>query len=461
MKRHENGVLRPGWQAQIEAEGLVYSVTRVGNRDVSYWREAQYYSLTTAETELLATAANTLFTMMTAAGDHVIEHNLFDKLGIPAWAVPAIVQTWNDEDAADRFAPSVYGRFDLRFGNDPELVAGDPSLAVPKLLEFNADTPTSLLETAVIQWNWLLGNNAAQHRDQWNNVYDALVQAWKRNIQLLWKRTGRKVPVIHFAWSSADDSGEDKFNVLCLADAATAAGFEAKFLFVEDIQMAQLDWTPEPLNGSAVKPCRFYDQDGVDIDVLFKLYPWEQLASDAFGKSVLWNTLQSGRNSVLWEAYEVEGTVWIEPPYKMLWSNKGILAVLWEIYGDDPAHSKFLLPTYFAGEEPADFTSYAQKPFLSREGANVRLVQDGQVVAELPGSYGSEGQVRQQLALLPNFIGVDGPHHPVLGVWMVDGEAAGVGIRESDGLITDNLSFFAPHCIIDDDTTGSGSDLHT
>lgn len=452
MRRHENGSLRPGWQAQIESEGLVYSVTRVGNHDVSYWREAQYYSFTNSETDLLAVAATTLFQMFTAAGDHIIERNLFEKVGIPAWAVPAVIQTWNDENTADRFSPSVYGRFDLRFGNDPQLVAADPSLALPKLLEFNADTPTSLLETAVIQWNWLLGNDAVQHRDQWNNVYDTLVLAWRRNIELLRRRTGRQVPVIHFAWSSADDSGEDKFNVLCLADSAKEAGFEVRFLYVEDIQMAERDWTPEPLNGWAVKPARFYDRDGVDIEVIFKLYPWEQLAGEAFGKSILWNTLQQGRNSVLWKSFEVEGTLWIEPPYKMLWSNKATLAVLWEMFRSDAASAQYLLPTYFAGEEPAGFTSYAEKPFFSREGANVRLIQDGRVIEALPGNYGAEGHVRQGLAPLPDFAGVDGPHHPVLGVWMVDGEAAGLGIRESDGLITDNQSFFAPHCIIDNES---------
>jgi glutathionylspermidine synthase len=143
--------------------------------------------------------------------------------------------------------------------------------------------------------------------------------------------------------------------------------------------------------------------------------------------------------------------VWVEPPYKMLWSNKGLLAVLWEMYSDDPARSQYLLPAYLAGEEPPGFTSYAEKPLLSREGANVRLIENGQLLESLPGPYGAEGYVRQELARLPNFAGVDGPHHPVLGVWMVDGEASGMGIRESDGLITNNQSFFAPHCIIDNE----------
>ncbi len=433
MRRHEDGALRPGWEAQIASDGLVYNETLTGRGATSYWREAQYYSLTTAETDLLADAANTLLArMLVDAGDHIVDNRLYDRMAIPAWAVPAIERSWAEE------APSVYGRLDLRFGRPPG--SDDASLDVPRLLEFNADTPTSLLETAVVQWNWLLGNPAAAHRDQWNNVYDALVQAWRRNLTSWSRRTGRAVRTVHFAWSSADESGEDQFTVLCLADAAKEAGYEVAFLHTEDIKVAE---SPElvPLNGTAVHPARILDQDNRPVDVIFKLYPWEQLARDPFGRSVLWNTVQP------------EGTVWIQPPYTMLWSNKGVLAVLWELFGDDPVLSRYLLPTYFAGEEPAGFTSYAEKPLLSREGANVRLVRDGVTVAARGGPYGSEGAVRQALAPLPDFAGVDGPHHPVLGVWLVDGEAAGLGIRESDGLITDNLSCFVPHCIIDPSTT--------
>ncbi len=441
MRRHENGALRPSWETQIQAEGLVYSRTRVGEADVSYWREAQYYSFTSAETDLLAAAANEVFGMCVAAGDHIIAENLFGKMGIAPWAVPAIVTSWNDEDHADRFSPSVYGRFDVRYGNHPDLVAADPSLAVPKFLEFNADTPTALLETASVQWNWLLGNDAVQHRDQWNNVFDALKTAWRRNLDLLRARTGRPFPLAHFLLSSADDSGEDLFTTTCMADAAHEIGLEVQIDYVENIKLVE---SADPgaasnIAGYPVAPGRFIDSKGRDIELAFKLYPWEALSTDAWGQTVLWNTLQP------W------GTVWVEPPYKMMWSNKGILPILWELFGSDPVRSQYLLPAYFAGEEPAGFVDYAEKPLLGREGANVRLMRGGAVVAAEPGHYGDTGWVRQALAPLPDFAGVDGPHHPVLGVWMVDGEAAGLGIRESDGLITDNKSYFAPHCIIDDE----------
>lgn len=57
------------------------------------------------------------------------------------------------------------------------------------------------------------------------------------------------------------------------------------------------------------------------------------------------------------------------------------------------------------------------------------------------GGYGEEGFIYQQLALLRDF----GGKYPVLGSWVIDGESAGIGIRETDTLITDNYSRFVPH----------------
>ena len=64
-----------------------------------------------------------------------------------------IAASWKRRDA------SLYGRFDLRYdGQGPA-----------KLLEYNADTPTSLFETAVFQWELARrcdrpGDRAAERR---------------------------------------------------------------------------------------------------------------------------------------------------------------------------------------------------------------------------------------------------------------------------------------------------------
>ncbi|MCU1382033.1 MAG: glutathionylspermidine synthase, partial [Acidobacteria bacterium] len=124
---------------------------------------------------------------------------------------------------------------------------------------------------------------------------------------------------------------------------------------------------------------------------------------------------------------------WIEPIWKMLWSNKVILAVLWELFPNHPN----LVPAYL--DAPGDLTSYVTKPKMSREGANVSVVVDQRRVVETAGDYGEEGFVFQQLVPAAN------DSHPIIGSWVIDGVSAGIGIRESASLVTDNMSRFVPH----------------
>jgi glutathionylspermidine synthase len=119
----------------------------------------------------------------------------------------------------------------------------------------------------------------------------------------------------------------------------------------------------------------------------------------------------------------------------MLLSNKGLLPILWELYPDHPN----LLPAYDCAEPLG--ARYVSKPKLSREGANIAWIEGGVVVEETLGGYGAEGRVYQAPAPIPDF----GGNHPVCGVWIVDHEPAGLGIREDSRRITSNLSRFVPH----------------
>ena len=162
----------------------------------------------------------------------------------------------------------------------------------------------------------------------------------------------------------------------------------------------------------------FVDLAGAPIAQCFKLYPWEWLWHEEFGQHLARET-----------------TRFIEPTWKMLLSNKGLLPILWELF---PGHPN-LLPAYEAPEPLGQ--NFVKKPKLSREGANVSLVQNGDICEEVGGDYGAEGYVYQALAPSPDFAG----NHPVFGVWVVDHAAAGLGIREDTRRITGNLSRFVPH----------------
>lgn len=357
---------------------------------VPYWDESVYYSFTLEEIERdLEAAANELAALCLdlVARIHADEEVL-QKLAIPRHAWDLIAESWRGKDA------SLYGRFDLAYAG-----AG-----AAKLLEYNADTPTSLFETAVFQWGWLEDAMAQgrlpEHADQFNSVHDKLIARLKAIIP------GTK---LHLAGMLENE--EDAGFLDYLEDCAKQAGLETTLLAMADI--------------GDTEGCGFVDLDGEKIQYLFKLYPWEWMFADAFGASP---SLRKSR--------------YVEPPWKALLSNKGILPLLWKLA---PGHPN-LLPAFFEDDPgKADLGAhFVRKPIYSREGANILIVDGDHVVARAGGSYGAEGYVRQALAPLRPFDG----KYPVIGAWIVGDEACGIGIREDDGPITQNLSRFVPHAII-------------
>ena len=387
---------RPGWQQTVEAQGLIYPLTRYPDDSLRpYWDESAYYSFTLPEVEALEDVVEELHGMCLAAAAHLVEHDRLADLGIEDPRLARLVaESWRRRDEL----PSLYGRFDLHYdGSGPA-----------KMLEYNADTPTSLVEAASPQWFWM--EERFPGADQWNSLHERLVAAWKRQAPLL-----PPGAPLHFAHSAGDELGEDLMTVAYLEETAQQAGLETVAISMEDI-----GW--DRLSG------RFVDQRLRFMRACFKLYPWEWLATDDFGPYVL-DTLDNGGGT--------GSTLWIEPAWKMLLSNKALLAILWELY---PGHPN-LLPAYLDGpRELAHTRGYVAKPLLGREGAGVTLHEPG---AEPALRAPDDPCCYQELAPLPDFDG----NRVVLGAWVVEDEAAGLGIRESAGPVTDEYARFLPHVI--------------
>jgi glutathionylspermidine synthase len=91
--------------------------------------------------------------------------------------------------------------------------------------------------------------------------------------------------------------------------------------------------------------------------------------------------------------------------------------------------------------------AYVKKPIFGREGANVEVIDGDLVLKGEDQGYGEEGFVYQEKANIVTFVDGQDLITPILGAWVVDGEAAGLGIRESTKFITDNFSRFVPHYI--------------
>ena len=372
---------RPDWAAQCEAVGFSYH-----SIDGTYWDESRCYRFAAEEIDALEAATAELAARCLDAAEHIVTHAKMDRLAIPESWRDCVAQSWRSRQ------PSLFGRFDLAYdGSGP-----------PKLLEFNADTPTALLEASVVQWHWLQQAILPKEprADQFNSLHEKLIANW-RALMVTWSANTK----VHFA--CAGDSEEDRGNLDYLRDVATQAGVATKFVAIEDI-----GW-------DAANGC-FVDTDDETIAVLAKLYPWEWLAAEAFGPHLIETRIRV-----------------FEPPWKMLLSNKGLLPILWELFPDHP----HLLPAYFEGGRIRG--DWVEKPLLSREGANVAIHRGGATIA-VEGEYGAEGRIYQGYVPIKRF----GDDYVTIGSWVIGDEPAGIGLREDTTEITRNTSRFVPHYFV-------------
>jgi glutathionylspermidine synthase len=126
-----------------------------------YWDETAYYRFTAAEIDTLEAATAELEARMREATDYAVRNDFNGPLGIPAGAWALVKRSWEKQE------PSLYGRMDLRWDGT----------GAPKLLEYNADTPTALFEAGVVQWEWLESSAFGSGPDLFNSIHEALIAA--------------------------------------------------------------------------------------------------------------------------------------------------------------------------------------------------------------------------------------------------------------------------------------------
>jgi len=354
-----------------------------------YWDESAYYAFTLEQIErdIEAPTEEIHEMAMALVAEVVGSEQLLTRLAIPQRYWDWIAQSWRSGE------PHLYGRMDLAYdGHGPA-----------KLYELNYDTPTSLYESAFFQWLWLeqqIERGALPRgTDQFNLIQELLVQSFATLAPNLPKP-------LYF--SAVRQSPEDQGTVEYLRDCATQAGLESKLIAIEDIGLA--------------RDGRFTDLDDGVIGTLFKLYPIEDMFAEQFGPALPDSGLQL-----------------IEPPWKSILSNKGILSLLWERF---PNHPNLLAARDADGGALPE--GWVEKPFFSREGSNIRmnLPGGGQLSSDGPDLDGP--RIWQQYHALPEFDG----QFPLLGSWVVADRPAGIGMREDRTRITRNTSHFLPHVIV-------------
>ncbi|MGH2327154.1 glutathionylspermidine synthase family protein [Campylobacter taeniopygiae] len=339
-------------------------------------------------------AANELYDMFIAAAQNVIDNNRFDELGIPFNLVDAIKMSWEND-----VHWHLYGRFDFAGGLD-----GKPI----KLLEFNADTPTSLFESAILQWAILKQNNMDESH-QFNNIYESLMENFKRLITLnddtsLFENYYQGWKIL---FSSIAGSKEEEITTKLLAHVANEAGFETNFSYVDEVEFSD----------------EGIFKDGINYEYWFKLIPWEDIAIEEGDLSMLLTQIMRNQKAII-----------LNPAYTLIFQSKGIMKILCELYPNHP----LLLETK---DQPLVGKTYVKKPVFGREGANVSIIKDEQILKENKGPYENNKFMYQEYVELNSY---ENEFYQA-GVFFAY-EGCGLGFRKG-GMILDNSSKFVGHII--------------
>ncbi|EAJ2125641.1 glutathionylspermidine synthase family protein [Campylobacter upsaliensis] len=364
------------------------------DEDGSDYLDNRFICVSKNEANAYYEAANELYDMFIAAAQNVIDNDRFDELGIPFNLIDAIKMSWENE-----VHWHLYGRFDFAGGLD-----GKPI----KLIEFNADTPTSLFESAILQWAMLKQNNLDEHL-QFNSIYESLIDNFKRLITL--DESVEEFEEHYRGWkilfSSVAGNKEEELTTKLLAHIAKDAGFECDFSYVDEVEFGE----------------EGIFKNGVNYEYWFKLIPWEEIAIEEGELAMLLTQIMRNQKAII-----------LNPAYTLLFQSKGILKILWELY---PNHPLLLESSY----EPLQGKDFVRKPMFGREGANISIVKDDVKLQENIGPYGNNKMIYQQYYELNS----NENEYYQAGVFFAY-EGCGLGFRKG-GLIIDNASKFVGHII--------------
>ena len=386
--------LNPLEDEQLEELGFNWHTDSDGSKYIA----DELVEVSSSEAEDYYEVTNTLYDMYVEATEHVIKNDLFFELGIPFNLVDSIKKSWEND-----VHWHIYGRFDLAGGID-----GKPI----KLIEFNADTPTSLFESALLQWALLKHNNLDEAK-QFNNIYEAIAENFKRLVTLFddTEEFGSRYDGWKILFSSIANNDEEEATTKLLQQIATDAGFNTGFEYLENTE---------------------FDEDGIydahenPYEYWFKLYPWEDIAIDEPELATMLTEIMKNQKAII-----------LNPAYTLLFQSKGMMKILCDLFPESP----YLLKTSF---EPLEGLKQVEKAVFGREGANTKIINaDGSVAHAVDGPYDNHKKIYQEYVEFPK--DVKGAKYQA-GVFFAY-EACGLSFRKG-GEVMDNMSKFVGHVLV-------------
>lgn len=369
--------------------------------------------ITEAQADDIEAVAERMYEMCLEAVDKVIREERFEEFGISPLQAEFIKKSWDRREqtggAIDR-DPELAGRFDFCWdGVNP-----------PKFYEFNADCYTTLYEASVIQWavanDLIERGEIPEDASQFNSIEEKMAERFAHIRELAKDQISDTLHLTCYT-----DYEEDLTTTNYMKHLAELGGWKTHFVDIGLIGANEAKESPDY--------AKLFDEKDNEIKILYKLMPWEHLFENNYAEYIA-----------------EDKTLFLEPAWRAILSNKMLSVVLWEMY---PGHEN-LIPTYTSPENLGD--NYIEKPIFGRIGSGMRVIKDGKVVAQKGANsedtmdYSEYRKIFQELCPLPELDGLPGWKIQT-GIWMVgDGEVAGMDLRRDTSLINGSKNVrFLPH----------------
>lgn len=313
---------------------------------------------------------------------------------------------------------TVIGRFD--FVNTVEGL---------KLLEFNSDTPTSVVEAFFVNARAcsFFGSESP------NKGMEVHIGEAFKTILETYKELGYATDSIVFSALGWHDEDRDTVNYLL-----KQSGLAAKFAALEDLRISQ------------DRLCALINDQLLPIDVWYRLHALEKLAAESdeqdqypTGAHVL-DLVARGKLAI------------INPPSAFVAQSKALLSLIWNLHEAGEFYTssehllieKYMLPTYMENQF-LDKSPYVTKPIFGREGGAVCLFEANGVMVERDkdDSYWDQPMIYQKRVEMEKiecntenglYIG-----RLLWGSFLVGGKASAISARVGER-ITSNLACYIP-----------------
>lgn len=374
-------------KTSIQISGLDHLI------DDEYFSEEAIY-LSQHEVDSVKEISNRLYRMFREAMDDFINRRQFEAYKLPSQMLELIEHSWANKHM------HLLGRFDFAGGID-----GIPL----KMLELNADTPTMLPESTIIQAAYA-EHEFSGNTQQYNQVLNHLDVAFNR---LTIAESKRHLSLLGTSFGFQDDV----VNAKLILESARKEGFDVLYSDLPDIEFSKNE-------GIFVEVEKGEFQQ---YDFLYKMFPWEYIS---YEEPELLNDLH---NLITQDLLYV-----LNPAYTLIMQSKQFMVKLSEMFNDDN-----LLKTTMTSNQQSS-GDYVKKVVFGRLGENISIYNNYGEVASTKGDFGHYPSIYQEFAQL--YKDNSGDYYQ-MSDFVVGGFSSGLGFRRAEKMIIDDDAEFVPHFI--------------